>query len=976
MDFSQFIKSSPEERANIYNTIVTQPITSEGGTLSTGNQGDLTPLTPEQQAAKIKELGIGQQKEVNSFANHIQGRITPTKDNWWWVGFPNLAYNAGDITTALGYMATHLPELGKKFVKYEKQNHQDMMREAKMAKQMLKDGTMTPFQYIDYIGRAMYSSPLVQTGKDILNAVGTPYAIKNTTPAEFIEATKQGGLKGLKNKAVEQAKETAKSILESPLDVILDATGAGISTKIAKNIPTVNKAIKAGETAEKTINVKTAKVAQDINKINETLDSAKKVAKDNNVDMGDLVRRAEETGDWTGIPDNVRKSFKDFSDKYNEIAKKHSPQTAVDPEHLTIAQNIARKRNITYRDAEKNIKALYESIPEGTDRNIGLKNLASDGDKLAQEVVSAKQAYREGRLFPVTHAMDDGWIIDDLEKNMRGLDDIDRVYSGKFSTREYGLHKYEDIGKALATPNDFLEALSKQYLGNNIKQELKQGTLNGSPIAAEKATDNVYISQKALDESGSIEKLEKAATPQPTSVTDIAIDKRVLKELSNQTKKVGEYFKSDLLNDAIKLGKGSMLAGMTYLGANAIGGGINAVMASGLHTLNDLANAIKTQGKLTREMGIYRKTREIKPLKTKLLNPIQQVNKYTTGAVTDYIDRKIQNVLAEMGAHRNLREMGINPKSRIKAVEDMDAERLADIIGNIKSEALLESTRTTLPRWMIEVGSMANPFWRWTDTAARSTIHMTKKYPIMSNILLNQTLARIGFDEEMQNRANLGVRSDKRGVTFYFDEKTGQIKQASVEWIPQQNTFKLISDPVGYFKENPLASPTLTKMINAFQGKDQYGRPLKRADREGRITHIPDNLRGVRYVMTPYGWVEQGGRLDEVLATFAKEQIGVFNAMNKTLLPSAATLTGNKFYQPYAQSLFGSINNDDTTTNFLSGGNPRQPRGLGDVMMSFGGIYSQPYIPRLQEEHPLSARQGRTLMRNMRYDLLRKQRGY
>ena len=972
MDFSQFVKSSPEERANIYNAVVTQPTIPEGGTLSAGSQGDLSPLTPEQQAAKLKELGIGQQREVNSFDNHIQGRITPTKDNWYWVWAPNLAYNAGDIVTGLSYAATHIPELGGKFIKYEKQNHQDMMREVKMAKQMIKDGTMTPSQYIDYIGRAMYNSPLVQTTKDIINATGTPLALKNTTPAEFVDAAKRGGIKGLAEKTTKQVKETAKSMLESPLDVILDATGAGLSTRLAKSIPAVKKAVKAGETAEKTINAKTAKVAQDINKVNETLDNAKKVAKENKIDMGDLVRRAEETGDWTGVPDTVRKSFKDFSDKYNEIAKKHSPHTAVDPEHLTIAQNIARKRNITYRDAEKNIKALYDSIPEGTDRNIGLKNLAKNGDKLAQEVIDAKQMYYEGRIFPVTHAMDDGWKVTDRVR----VPDADRIYSGKFSTREYGLHKYEDIGKALATPSDFLEALSKHYLNSNIKQELKQGLLNGKPIAAEKAADNVYISQKMLDEGGSIENLEKAATPQPTSMTDIAIDKRVLKELSNQTKKVGEFYKSELLNDLIKLGKGSMLSGMSYLGANAIGGGINSILASGLHSLDDFANAIKTQGKLAKEMGIYRKTREIKPLKTKVLNPIQNINKYTTGAVIDYSDRKIQNTFAEMGAHRKLREQGINPKARLDAIDKMDAEKLADIIGDIKSEALLESTRTTLPRWLIEVGSLVNPFWRWTDTAARSTIHMTKRYPIMSNILLSQTLARIGFDEEMQNRANLGVKSDKRGVTFYFDEKTGQIKQASAEWIPQQNTFKLISNPVSYFKENPLASPTLTKMINAFQGKDQYGRPLKRADREGRITHIPDNLRGVRYVMTPYGWVEQGGRLDEVLATFAREQIGVFNAMNKTLLPAAATLTGNKFYQPYAQSLFGSIYNDDTTTNFLSGGNPRQPRGLGDVMMSFSGIYSQPYIPRLQEEHPLSARQGRALMRNMRYDLLRKQRGY
>lgn len=973
MDFSQFIKNSPEERAAIYNQIVD---TTDGGTSRiTGVGGDLTPLTPEQQAANNKAIEAVNSKPVNSFANHIQGRITPTKDNWWWVGLPNTAYNLGDIGTGIAYGFTHIPELSKQFIDYEKQNHQNVIREAKMAKQMLKDGTMTPSQYIDYIGRAMYASPLVATTRDALNAIGTPYALKTTTPVEFINATKKGGINGLGKQIVRQGKETAKSMLESPADVFLDLMGTGLVSKGVKGIPRIGEKIKAGEQAENILNAKNAKIQQDINKVTEQLNQAKAVSQEAGLDMSGLIKRAEETGDWEGVPVTVREKLKNFSENYNEIAKRYSPQTAVDSEHLTIAQNIARKRDITYRDAEKSLKALYDSIPEGVERSKGLEDLAKTGDKLAQDVMVAKQAYKEGRLFPITHAMKENWILDDLEKSGRGLDDLDRVYSGKFSTREYGLHSYEDIAKSLAKPDEFLEALSKQYLGDSIKQELLNGTLNGKTVAATKEADNVYIPRQVLEESGSIEKVTNKATKVPTSATDIPIDKKVLEELRTQTKSVGNFFANNVANDMIKLGKGSMLAGMTYLGANAIGGGINSLLASGLHTLDDFANAIKTQGQLAKELGAYRKTRTIKPLKTKALDWVQQVNKYTTGAVTDLVDRKIQNLYTEMGAHRNLREKGIQTGDRLKAIDNMEAQQLGDIIRDIKSEALLESNRTTLPRWAIEAGSAINPFWRWNDTALRSTIHMTRKYPFASNLILNQTLARIGFDKEIQDRLNLGVKSDKRGVSYFFDDKTGQIKEASIEWIPQQNTFKIISDPSSYFKDNPLSSPTLVRLYNVTQGKDQYGKPLKRADKSG-YRHLPDNLRGVRWVATPYGMVEQGSKLDEVAATFAKEQIGVFNALNKTAVPAVGTMLGLNYYQPYAQSLFGDFTKTEEDNNFITGGDPRKPRELGDVVGSFLGLYSRPYVPRLQEERPLSLSQGRSLMRANRYDMLKKQRGY
>ena len=320
--------------------------------------------------------------------------------------------------------------------------------------------------------------------------------------------------------------------------------------------------------------------------------------------------------------------------------------------------------------------------------------------------------------------------------------------------------------------------------------------------------------------------------------------------------------------------------------------------------------------------------------------------------------------------------MGVLPQDRLKYIETAEADKLADIIKDVKATSLLNNSKTFFPRWLIEPLAISNPFWRWVDTAAASTVHMTTKYPALANWALNQTLAEIGLDEEMQNRLNLGVKSDKQGVSYYFDDRTGQIKEATIEWIPQMNTFKLISNPKDSVLRDPTTSVTLARLWNAANGKDAYGRALKRAEKDpsGRITHIYDGAQ--RYTWTDHGWEKQETRLDELASTFAKETIGILNLANKNILPSVGTVLGLKYYQPYAQSLFGDFHKDETTNNMIMGGDPRKPRELADVMSSYLGAYSQPYIPALQENRPLSVRKGRSLLRGQRYDLLRKQRGY
>lgn len=965
---------TPEERA--YFAQFGQP--SSNNQSSSGRNN--APLTSAEQDAVIAETTkVLNPTVVGSFYKHNQSRTTPTSENWWWVWVPNAVQNAKDIGTGLVNLGTHLPSHLGNLYNYEKKNVQNTLREARVAGKILRDGNMTLGDYVNTVGRIVEANPVNATFRDAVNAVGSSWGVSTNTIPEIIQAGKQDGLKGVGRQVTKQVKDTTKAILENPLDVALDVLpGVGAANKAIKgtklgkaidNLP-LNKRVNAASEVEKGMAVKNAGIQKDLNNLNTQLGELKKTTPN----LEDLIKRAEETGDWEGVPAATKAKLKQFSDDYNTIAKKYMPATAVDPEHMTVAQNIARKNNITYREAEKRITALNESIPKGTDRNIGLKNMAKEGNELAKQVIDAKQGFHEGRLFPITHA---GEKIDTLAEQMAGYGDLDRIYAGKFSTREFGLTPYADIAKNLTKPDEFLEGLGQQYLGRNIKDELlSTGKLNGKDVISANPKDNVYLSRAALEGDKTFEALGKTATNVPVNADDIAISKHVLKELGTQAKPIGRFFASNVVNDLQNVNKASMLASGTYLGANIIGGGLNALMASGLYTLDDLANAVKTKSLLSKNLGTYRGTTAFRDVETPVLKQANQLNRYTTGALTESIDRRFQNLFSEMAAHRQLRERGIGAADRLKALDNIDAQTLGDVIEGVKAEALLNSTRTILPRIVVEVGSAVNPFWRWHDTAARSTMYMLQHYPITANIIGNQILSKIGIDQEMQNRLNLGVKSDKPFVSYYFDERTGQIKEASVEWTPQMNTFKLVTQPKEQFFKNDLQAPVLVKIMNAAQGKDQYGRALKRAEKDpsGRLQHLYKG--GDRYLMTERGIVPQGARADEIISTFAKETIGILNAANKVALPIAGSLTGQQFYQPYDQSMFGSFGGDETQNNILSGGDPRKPREFGDVFNAFTGFYSQPYIPALQEDRPIGLNQGRSLIRGQRYDLLKKQRGY
>lgn len=975
MDFSQYVNLglTPESQEFYRN------LSTGGGTSSTDTGvGANAPLSPEQQRAVLEQLHASRQPAPPPNW-HTEGRIIPTKSNFWYAIPYNAVRNAGDISTGLVYSATHIPELTGKFVDFQKRNWENTEREAKIFKKMVEDGNATLGDYAQYLGRVAQTNPVNATFNKTLDILGQPYNLDTNTAGRIAGVYKDKGFVEGTKAVGQQLKNTAKSMAENPLDVALDFAPA-ISTGVKAANRAIGKTGKgfsaakgatAGQVAEDIINTTTSEVARDTNKI---VEQAKDLGKNKN--LGDLIKRAEETGDWESVPVAQREALKKFSDDYNTIAQKHSPQTAVDPEHLTVAQNIARKKNITYGQAEKEITALYDSIPQGVDRNVGLKNLAEQGDKLARQVIDAKQGFYEGRLFPITHAMDEAAEIDKTLKAASGLDDAKRIYSGKFSTREFGTQAYADIAKALSKPDEYVERLSKQYIGNNIARQLEDGMLAGESVLAKDAKEAKYVSKEAL-QSGDILKALDNASDTATKGDDIPINKHVVRELKQQLKPFGSPFGYQILNDFYNLGKGQMLASGTYLGANAIGGGITSLLASGTNILDDIANAIATRGRLSKELGTYRRVSQLRNIKTPVLRELNQFNKYTTGGIAEFLDRKLQNSFSEIAANRKLRQMGVLPQDRLKYIEAAEADKLADIIKDVKATSLLNNSKTFFPRWAIEPLAMSNPFWRWVDTAAASTVHMTTKYPALANWALNQTLAEIGLDEEMQNRLNLGVKSDKQGVSYYFDDRTGQIKEATIEWIPQMNTFKLISsNPEDTVLRDPTTSVTLARLWNAANGKDAYGRALKRAEKNPSrsLTHIYDGAQ--RYTWTDHGWEKQGGRLDELASAFAKETIGILNLANKNVLPSVGTVLGRKYYQPYGQSLFGDFHKDETTNNMIMGGDPRKPRELADVMGSYLGLYSQPYIPALQEDRPLSVRKGRSLLRGQRYDLLRKQRGY
>lgn len=697
----------------------------------------------------------------------------------------------------------------------------------------------------------------------------------------------------------------------------------------------------------------------------------------------DDLRKFATTGDTAAIEElnNVRKMMglaedapvttkvmEDFSDAVGNFVRTGELPEGELGEY--IAKKYGRPETIT-----KETGAVDSGIKH-------LEKLAAEGDSLAGEVANSAKLFKKGDIFPITHG------LAEVDK-AAGIDELGRIMAGRFSTRAFGNATYENIAKQIANPNDYINQLTKNYLDESVRDILKNGYSGDINIKPVNPKDAMYIPRDILEDVNKpMKQVLDSASNSPLRPDDIAIDKNFLKAFKDQyqLQQTNNPFGRTPLGDAYNLRKSTALASGGYLVGNLQTGVANAIMNSNVGLIDDIINATLTKGKLAKNLGVYRRDTFRNTNVTPAGKVLQDINLNTGGALLQKADSAIQNTMAEIAAHAELRRKGIAPKNRVSTIENMEATKLGDLINDVKLVSLINPTKSLAPSWMAGVGGVFNPFWRWVDTAAQSSLHMLNRHPVLANAVLFDVLAKAGYNKEMQSRLGIGVELDKPFVSYKVNPKTGEAREMSMEFLPQMNTLKFSSELIDTIKgKGDLDSvvsasiPLIGTTLFAMKGLNKYGKPMYR-DHKSMYDSI-SVIDGKRYKLNPKTGLPEpeGGHLDEVISALANETLGSISLFNRTLAPSAAwassKLTGQDYdyYLPYGQALFGSFaRKGEAPTErvpFLVAGDPTRPRGDQEISNMIRGIYEAPYYPSPKIEQGIY---NPTILRNFYKGLNRR----
>ena len=799
----------------------------------------------------------------------------------------------------------------------------------------------------DYL-RRNYKNPYKIIG-DVSDAVTSPYNFK---------------LGDIGNKTIgEMAAGAVVGAYEHPVDAALDFTSLGgwealkaglKATKTGQKAlrATENLAAKAGLDLGGDIN-KAVQGGLDVSKaeVKKALADATKpiqtdsVRKAKPIDLALAIKSAEEGLPVTGKTLEVKNALKEFSTKWNDVVQKYSPHTWVEPQDLSIIQKIARDTGDIYATTKKNVTPILDTLKEENGLT-KVKELAESGNVNAQRVLEAKQLYDKGDIFPVTHS------IAEVEKIQKASPD--RIMNKRFSTREFGNASYIDIAKQLMRPSEYLEELGVNFANTEIARQILQGERLGgvSNLAPDDIGKAVYVQREAMEQAMRNEKdiheVLKSAKKEKVLDDDIPLDETTAKILENKTERRGSAM-SGVAGDLTKLAKQSMLGAGSYLGGNALTAASTAVLNSGPMLISDIIRASKSKGKLLQDLGLYRTDARVTKMHHPITQAINTINDVGGGKALRWVDRKIQNWWGEVGAHAALRKAGL------KNISDATKMQLADIIHNTRRAGLLNDPVSSLPSIVTGVLGPTNPFFAWIETATKSTYHQFKNAPFLSNVVFTDVLANIGYDQEMQNRLNLRVKSDKPYVSYKFDDRTGEIKESTVEYLPITSSFKFLNSAGLGADAQPASVPLLSDLVNAMQGKDRYGRPLKRAMKPDEVVQAIGNNR---WRMNPQTGEREkiGGQADEVLSTAIKDILVPTSLWNRTLAPALGGAMGMHYNQPYAQSILGDYSDSDAYNNILIGGNPEKQRTGMDVIRAMSGRSQYPYYEDRDYMTPSEAR--------------------
>ena len=610
----------------------------------------------------------------------------------------------------------------------------------------------------------------------------------------------------------------------------------------------------------------------------------------------------------------------------------------------TVADAIQYLRDAT-RDALTGEQYISKAAQNAVYKNnlSKLAGLAEEtGDPMIQRLYEGIQLADKGEIFPTTLAGADIPVG-------QTVSNIGRRFQGKSSSREFGTATPEAQAKAWKENIlTYVDDVVRNKVENEFADNILKGTIDGErPLvdSTTKASDVRYLNPQLVAEGSLLKAVENATNVATEGF--IPIDKNYITALKGNFYYPETVFKGTW-GDMFRLGKSTMLASGNFLGGNILSGLYGTLMNSDnlARTANDFVKSIGAKGQLAKELGVHRELGlDNRRFETKVGKVLNETNQLAGGRVIRAIDALAQNTFAEMNARRALRQRGLD------SVSQASKAQLGEIINDIRLSSMMPSSFRIIPAKVQSALGPIQPFVNWTDTALQVTYDMYKRHPYLVGMAGADFFGNIGIDKELQNRLGLNVRTDKMFTTYKGDAKTGNTKEITIDFLPQMTALKLLQHPKEIIRSGV---PVVTPILNSLQGKNAFGNFMKRTHKFGEA---PTTIyQGSRYRTNPKtGLIEklEGGQGDEILSTAIRQLWGVPALVNRTVAPTltsiASGLSGKdiRFYQPYGQSIFGSINvyQPDNTRAFFQSGNPSSPRTLMDVLKGLGTYYESDYYP-------------------------------
>ncbi len=580
-----------------------------------------------------------------------------------------------------------------------------------------------------------------------------------------------------------------------------------------------------------------------------------------------------------------------------------------------------------------------------------IKDLKNSSDPVMRAIPEFNELFNKGDIFPVPH-VDAG--------NYAGVTgDVARRYASVKGgiERVFGLQTYEEMANTLNNV-DYLSDNLTRTIGNKIAVDEIIKASNEIDADKLKSGDIGYVSAKDLDNINDVKSLQGKITDVQTGADDIKVSKRMINSMVKNEeflRNAGNPYKSgNPMGTFYKFNRSMMLASGNYLIGNITSTAFNTLLNSNVRLLSDVADASRTGGNLSRLIGTKR------PLKATQIDfdnkILSTADKYTNKPIRDafnIVDVSQQNFASEVAVNNYLAKKGVPLAQREAYIKNAPIEELYEMISTAQDTAALNTRFSLIPESLRPIVATVDAFYRWKDTATRSTVRTWARNPLTSNLVVNHFLARIGFDQEMQNRMRINADIDKPYVHINYNPATGRYRDESAELSPQVTAVKLagkVAEAIGtgkyqdLFKSSFESTANLTPvgygLVNSLFGKDEYGNPLYRAqDADGNPILIDRNTKA-RYRVLPDGSTEQIGILsDEIIPNVAKQTLAPLKFYNKTVMPAVQVgldaLGVPKFmFNPNATGLTPSFNPNDPNIN------PNRAIFQEESLRKLMGIYS------------------------------------